>query len=222
MNRTALVISTLLLSSIGFADIGPGPAPRPPRPPTPEPTAADQFAVRARQRGFEFRAPAGFREVAVVPNPEVAYDYAVTDEAGRLEVRYALRPFGAAQPQPAQRSVDPASSGRAHFAAMVSRLTGGGFIQPKQIQPDMARELVGADGGLMATIAPRDDSKFGAGWKHVMVVQFDRRDRGYLIVFLLFHDARDLPAEGLAFPPLRALRVAPADEPVRPRPLPPT
>ena len=58
-----------------------------------------------------------------------------------------------------------------------------------------------------------------------MVIQIWKRDLGKAYLFLLYNDDKDLPASGLAYPALRALRFA-ATAPPPPQPeqhmIPPT
>lgn len=231
-------VSVSALACVASADVGPGPRPpRPQEPPRPRPpfvVSVAQFVEHARPLGFSYQLPVGFDATAVLPNRDMLCDFAVHDATRKLEVRYALRPIARDELQRYQDYVnqrlppgtvvtDPNQRSLAEFMAVSMNVSGGGFKAPQHLQPSMAQELFGADAALVATLAD-PKSQFAAGWKRVMVVQIFKRDVGHGYLFLLYNDDRDLPAAGLAYPPLRALKFAPRSPPKPDHPvlIPPT
>jgi hypothetical protein len=62
-------------------------------PPSESPALA-QFRAAARKMGVMYAAPPGYAEVAVHDNTDQSYDYAVASAEKRIEMRFALRPYG--------------------------------------------------------------------------------------------------------------------------------
>ncbi len=217
-----------LMTAMAFADVAPGPQPPLSRSAVVQ-TPLMRFMSRARQLGFQYQFPTGFREVAVIDNRDMLYDFAVADSQQRIEVRYALRPIDQADLQRYRDYVDhklprgtvvtdPNKRGAAELMAIGLNVSGGKLSPAQPLEAEMAQQLFAADGAQATTLAV-GKSQFATGWKNILIVQFWKRDVGYAYLFFMYNDGRDLPADGFAYPAFRALSIAPPGS-AQPQPTP--
>lgn len=168
---------------------------------------ADEFARGVTAMGLTFAAPAGFEAVAVEPNIDVAYDHALRRPDGRVEIRYALRPYAPDAPEGA-RTLD---FSRAFFATAILNLVHGGHTgEVADPEPVPAADL-GADDGQIVVMRFFDDAQaddhFAHGFAAGVAIWIHRGDRGDAYTFVLLRDQDD--AALLDDATLTALRFAP-------------
>jgi hypothetical protein len=137
---------------------------------------ASRFISKARQYGMTFQPPTGFHSVAVVPNPDVAYDYAIRLDQLRLEIRYVV-----SVPLP------EAAVGLNLIATMLN-ISGGKQPPLQPFPPDAVGPEFGADLGF--TSAVRVDSAFGKGFKQCMAFSIWKRGVAQATVMFLYDDPR--------------------------------
>src|SRR5262245_61783930 len=107
------------------------PAPAAPKPAAQAPGLA-AFVAAAKKMGVTFDMPAGYSEVLVRKNMDMAYDYAIVSANKKIEMRFALRPY-AAIPEPMR----DAKMALTFFIMGMSNLIRGGeagrFADPQSV-----------------------------------------------------------------------------------------
>lgn len=208
MNRRALV-GSVLLSAVALA-LGCTPATTPAASTTPATRASatesaespaagaaaapeNKFVRWARERGFVVRLPAGYHEVAVRENDDVAYDYAVTGDSG-LEIRYVILPHEEPEVPEGFTEVhmaDPDSVAQGMYVASVLNVAQGreNVAEPQELTSTVfgAKWVVRAD---LRIVEPSPES-FAFGFKYCAAIGMYLPKVGQGLVFVL---AKDLDA----------------------------
>lgn len=155
--------------------------------PTPSSTPLDSFATEAAAAGLIYTPPVGFAPTAVRANRDVAYDHAVVSADGRVELRYALRPYPTDGSGP--RGWGFSST---FFLTAILNITRGGSSGEAQDPAGLPAADFAADRATMTIVrwfaADGPADAFATGFVVGGVMLLHRDDLGDAYVFALVKD----------------------------------
>jgi len=148
------------------------------------------FVVRALQETeATFVIPDGFHMVPVRENPDVRYDFAISSEEVKLEIRFLLRPLNKDIEEFIQRSSSGPHPNIYHEALLLTmclNLSGGTICEPVPFNPGEVKAEFNADAGFTTLVDL--NSVFGRGFRRAVINVLHRDNVGDLYVFYLFDD----------------------------------
>ncbi|WP_428266088.1 hypothetical protein [Haliangium sp.] len=138
--------------------------------------------------GLAYTAPPGYASTPILDNVDVAYDHAVVSADKRVELRFALRPYGQDLP-PAMRT---AQFSWQFFQTGIANLVHGGTTGEVAPTAEVPAEPFGADDAKMVAIRwfDSDDNPefFGNGYELAFVVFIHREEVGDAYTFVLLKE----------------------------------
>ena len=152
------------------------------------PAAPATFAAQAAALGLTFQAPAGYTEVPIRKNFDVAYDHAVQSADQRIEMRFALRPYPDNMPAPARTR----EFSWTFFETAIMNLTHGGKTGESTAAEALHLDEFGADDARIVVIrfyeTNNQPEHFGNGYELCVAIFMHRDGVGDAYTFVLFKD----------------------------------
>jgi hypothetical protein len=142
----------------------------------------EEFASRLRQSNLTFSPPPGFSPAPLNPTNGVQwYDFALKSDSSKLEIRYAIKPWGSNDLQGVDAAV---------LLPMVHNISQTNFgstnLDGIDIRPEMCEKL-GADSGVL--VRPVEvHSDFSKEYQMCMIQWIYSEGRGSAYIFYLFDD----------------------------------
>ena len=158
------------------------------------------FQQLLNRTSMSFAVPPGFSAIPVVPNDDVAYDYALRSQTMKLEMRYRILPVEPASTSDARRK----SQLEPMLLAVALNISGGQEPNATYYPKDAVKSEFGADAG--ATCAVKVSSEFGRGYALCLISAIHRDGIADAYVFYLCDDlsiAKRVLATGSIFHALR-------------------
>lgn len=188
MNRITLVLTALL--TLGFPPVAPSLEGSPSDPgPAPREAPAPDFDDLVAEAGMRIEVPQGFHRADPRPNPLFAYEQALSNADGSLEIRYALRPLGRIvvdYQDPHGSAPDPNHVFPLMFQSLVGVLSNGRHSPTREYPPEQAREKFNADWAAAAVFDVNSD--FNADHQQVLMIAMHKNKLADAYAIFLFDD----------------------------------
>ncbi len=142
-----------------------------------------KFWKTLQDNSMEFVMPEKYLQAPVLPNSDVAYDFAVVSKDRQIEIRYTVQPVDRKQ-----KNGNGLSEGM--LQAIALNISGGTMAEPNAFPAESVRKEFGADKGYTAMIPVR--SEFGNGYKKCMLTMIHKDNIADAYAFYLFNDPQVL------------------------------
>lgn len=149
------------------------------------------FAAEVAKLGLILDTPAGYSEITVRENRDVTYQHALLSADQRIEMRFAIRLYGADLPEPMRTR----QFSWTFFMTGIMNLTHGGQTGDSAPPVVVHHDEFGADDARMVIMRFHDIDKpeyFGNGYQLCVAVYLHRDSVGDAYTFVLFKDESDL------------------------------
>jgi len=160
------------------------------------------FSNRLSRSQLTFTAPEGYKEVPVISNGQMHYEYAIKSRDKNFEVRYAVTPLDSIFIQiKAMKNdtnlvhvtaVSPNKLYYASFLAAMANISGGGQPKVQAFPPAAVKHDFNADWG--ASSVCEVSGEFGKGYKYCMAVAIHKDNLADAYVFYLADNLQDIQA----------------------------
>lgn len=159
----------------------------------------DRFTALLNRAGLSFTEPEGWTETPVISNNKMHYEYAITNAAKTVEIRYTIRPIDSLliryqeMKQKGGTIVHPNNYFKPALMATLMNISSGARApQMKPYDSLAVKKEYGADKGITAVTMPAP--AFAQNYKFCMVSAIQKDNIGYAYIFVLFNDQQDIKA----------------------------
>lgn len=151
----------------------------------------DNFFEKLKAYELAWNMPAAFNKRSIDSSLHVKYDYAISDAANQLEVRYKIIPIKGDIKGSSGKEVKVTNQElifKSTVAAFVKDIAGSNARFPYQPLPtaSVSRDFNADAGGQV--LAKSSGTDFGKGYKNIYVVSFYKHDKAIVLISYLFND----------------------------------
>ncbi|MFZ4620828.1 MAG: hypothetical protein ACOYNS_09725 [Bacteroidota bacterium] len=141
------------------------------------------FWKTLQDNSMEFVMPELYLQAPVLPNSDVAYDFAVVSKDRQIEIRYTI--------QPIDRKVKNGNGlSEGMLQAMALNISGGTMAELNAFPAESVKHEFRADKGYTAMVPVR--SEFGNGYNMCMITMIHKENAADAYTFYLFNDPQIL------------------------------
>lgn len=156
-----------------------------------------EFYKLLKLTDMKFTMPADFQsvEVDIEKCEDVNYCHALKHRTKKLEVRYVIIPYRPAVKTEKKVMVGSDLTYRISSSTIISNIAGddSNILKTVEFKPEDVKDDFNADWG--ASTVMNTESKFGEGYKLVVVTSLYRSKKGEAYIIFLFDNYRDIMKE---------------------------
>lgn len=158
------------------------------------------FQEKLLKAKMNFEMPKDFKEVPIISNMQMNYDYAIKHVEKNFEVRFALHPLDnmlktylekEKNKQAGEINMSPNKLYQGSFVAIAMNIAGGKMLKgSSKFQPEAIKAEFNADWGAMTMVEA--GKEFGQDYKYCLMVAIHKDDVADAYYFYLANDQQTL------------------------------
>jgi hypothetical protein len=149
-----------------------------------------KFYSDIRRYSLLFKMPTGFEEVPVIPNNDVAYEYAIRDKAGNFEARFIVWPVDATARTMNDFGLNPNAVFSGMLEGMIGDISGEADNKVVPFDTSDAKKDFNANAGATAFVTVK--SAFGKGYSYCRINAIHRDNVADAFIFYLSNDRMEI------------------------------
>ncbi|RVT72812.1 hypothetical protein EOD40_15485 [Flavobacterium sufflavum] len=159
-----------------------------------------EFQEKLLKAKMNFETPKNFKEVPIISNNQMNYDYAIKHVEKDFEVRFALHPLvdrlkdyneKEKNKQPGEINRSPNKLYQGSFVAIAFNISGGKILKGSSIfPPEAIKAEFNADWGAMTMVEA--GKEFGQDYKYCVMVAIHKDDVADAYYFYLANDQQTI------------------------------